>query len=163
MGYKLALSGVLVVSVIAGIGGLTGDRDLVNAEAEASSARASTANGRLATVARRAMNRFRARHRRHRLRYSPSLSRSARRQAIYMARHGFGHRSTVHASRAFRSVSEIILKHRGAHGDPGTAISGWGRSPAHRSIMLNGRYGSLGVAVVTRGGVTYWVAHVGRP
>jgi uncharacterized protein YkwD len=166
MGYKLALSGVVVVLVIAGvaaIGSSGGGGEVVGAQARAASAHASTARvGRLPATARRGMNRFRARHGRHRLRYSRSLSRSARRHARYMARNGFGHLSTIRASRAFSSVAEIILRHAGAHGQPHTAIRGWANSAPHRSIMLSARYNAVGIGKVSRGGSTYWVAHLGR-
>ncbi len=166
MGQRMALSGVLVVLVIAGIvaiSGLTSGKDVVGADARAAAAHASKARGgHLPAIARRKMNRFRARHGLRRLRYSRSLTRSARRHARYMVRHGFGHLSTIRASRAFRSVAELILRHGGSHGRPRATVRGWAHSPPHRSLMLSSRYGSVGIGKVSRGGSTYWVAHLGR-
>jgi uncharacterized protein YkwD len=164
MGSRVAFPAMVVVFVVAGVLALravTGGGDVVGAEARAAQAHASGASSALPSIARAKMNAFRARHGRGRLRYSRSLTRSATRHARYMLRHGFGHLSVVRASRRFRSVAELILKHRG-HGQPATAVGGWAHSPAHRSLMLNGRYRSVGIGQVSGRGATYWVAHVGR-
>lgn len=103
----------------------------------------------------------------HRLRRSRSLTRSASRYAGFMAGRGyFGHLPTIWASRNYRSLGEIILMHRGAHGRPRVAVSRWATSAAHRSIMLSGAYRQIGIGKAHGwyGGrrVTMWVAHIGR-
>lgn len=104
----------------------------------------------------------------HRLRHSRSLGRSASRYAGYMARRSyFGHLSTIWApQRRYRSLGEIIVMHPGKHGRPRVAVRNWASSPAHRSIMLSGKYRQVGVGKASGWyagrRVTMWAAHVGR-
>ena len=122
---------------------------------------------RLEKVAQKQINILRAQNGLRRLRRSPSLTRSAEAYAGYMLRNGyFGHLSTIQASRRYRSLGEVILKHRGLYGRPKVAVNRWARSAAHRYLLLSGNYRQVGIAKASGrlGGrrVTIWVAHVGR-
>ena len=78
----------------------------------------------------------------------------------------FGHQSTIRAPRRYRTLGEIILLHRGLHGQPRTAVKHWAQSSGHRDVMLSSRFGSIGVGKASgrfQGhNVTLWVSHVGR-
>lgn len=122
---------------------------------------------RLERIAKAEINGMRAQARLPALKQSRTLTRSASNYAAYMLRRSyFGHLSTIRASRRYRSLGEIILMHRGGHGRPRVAVKYWGRSSAHRAIMLSGKYGLVGVGKSSGWydghRVTMWVAHVGR-
>lgn len=122
---------------------------------------------RLETIALTRINAMRVENGLHRLRRSPSLTRSASRYASFMAGRGFfGHLSTIRASQNYRSLGEIIFMHSGGHGRPRVAVNRWAGSFAHRSLLLSPKYRQVGVgkAYGWSGGrrVTMWVAHMGR-
>ncbi len=125
------------------------------------------AKQRLQEIASARINGLRARHGLAPLRLSPSLARSAGAYARYMLRSGyFGHLPTIRASRHFRSLGELILRHPGGHGRPRVTVRAWADSPGHRYVMLSSRYRRIGIGKASGrlGGhpVTIWVAHVGR-
>ena len=133
----------------------------------AAPAQARPAEDRLERLARAKINALRAQNGVRPLRISRGLTRSAASYARYMMRSGyFGHRSTIHAPRRYRSLGEIILLHRGLHPKPRVAVKNWARSSGHRYVMLSPKFGSVGVGKASghfQGHrVTLWVSHVGR-
>jgi uncharacterized protein YkwD len=66
------------------------------------------------------------------------------------------------------SVGENIGWGAGEHGSPHRTLRAWLRSPAHRRILLGGRWRELGVSAVSvtdvfaAGANTVWVAEFGR-
>ena len=101
---------------------------------------------RLQRVAKEGINTLRARTGVRPLRNSKALTRSASRYARYMLRAGyFGHLPRIRASRGYRSLGEVILMHRGGHGQPRTAVRRWANSPGHRYVILDRKYGQVGV------------------
>ncbi len=91
------------------------------------------------------INSVRRAHHLPRLRTSTSLKRSARRYAIYMGRRGyFGHLSRIRASRRFNYLGEVLAR---ASAPPTAAwtVRAWMRSPAHRRVLTNPRYRSVGI------------------
>ena len=113
------------------------------------------------------VNAVRAHHGLKPFRFASSLSHSAKRYSqTMMSRDYFGHSSSIHASRRFRSLGEIIEYHRGKRARVGSALRSWMRSPSHRSVILSSHFRFAG-AGFTRGsfggrGSTIWVMHVGR-
>jgi uncharacterized protein YkwD len=113
------------------------------------------------------INRARRRHGLRRLRASASLARSSRRFGRYLMRaNRFGHDSHIWTNRRFRYKGEVLALHSGWRARRGSTIRGWMRSPAHRSVLLSGRYRLVGAAAVRGrfGGrrTTIWVAQVAR-
>lgn len=122
---------------------------------------------RLQRIAHKKMNVLRSQTRVRGLHKSSTLTRSASSYARYMLRRGyFGHLSTIRASRRYQSLGEVILMHRGGHGRPRVTVRHWAGSPGHRNVMLDPKYGLVGVGKASgwfQGHrVTIWVAHVGR-
>ena len=133
----------------------------------ATPAGAAAGEDRLEQAARAKINALRAQNGIRPLRVSRTLTRSASSYAKYMLRSGyFGHQSTIRGPRRYRSLGEIILLHRGLHGQPGTAVKYWSRSSGHRAVMLSSKYSLVGVGKASgyfQGhNVTLWVGHVGR-
>ena len=133
----------------------------------AASAGAAPGEDRLEQLARAKINALRAQHGIRPMRVSRTLTRSASSYARYMLRSGyFGHASTIRGPRSYRSLGEIILLHRGLHGQPRTAVKYWSRSSGHRAVMLSSKYSLVGVGKASgffQGhNVTLWVGHVGR-
>ena len=131
------------------------------------SAEAARGENRLERLARAKINALRAQNGVRPLRASRSLTRSASSYAKYMLRSGyFGHLSTIRGPRRYRSLGEIILLHRGLHGQPRTVVKYWSRSSGHRAVMLSPKYSLVGMGKASgffQGhNVTLWVGHVGR-
>jgi uncharacterized protein YkwD len=83
------------------------------------------------------VNAFRQKNGLPRVHLSHSLAHSARSYSRHMMRSGyFGHANSIHASRRFRTLGEIIEIHRGARARPSIAFRDWLNSPAHRSVIL---------------------------
>jgi uncharacterized protein YkwD len=113
------------------------------------------------------INRARRRHGLRRLRVSRSLTRSSRRFGRHLMRTDrFGHDSHIWASRRFRYKGEVLGFQSGWRARRSSMIRGWMRSPAHRGVLLSGRYRLVGAAAVRGrfGGrrATIWVAQVAR-
>jgi uncharacterized protein YkwD len=113
------------------------------------------------------INRARRRHGLRPLRASRSLARSSRRFGRYLIRTDrFGHDSHIWTNRRFRYKGEVLALHSGWRARRSSTIRGWMRSPAHRSVLLSGRYRVVGAAAVRGrfGGrrATIWVAQVAR-
>jgi uncharacterized protein YkwD len=112
------------------------------------------------------VNRARAARGLRPLRFSPSLSRSAHRYAAWMLRRDyFGHLREIRASRRFRRLGETLAMHFGRRAQVRGTVRRWLRSPAHRSLLLSGRFRALGAGRATgvyRGHrATTWVLHLG--
>jgi hypothetical protein len=69
------------------------------------------------------------------------------------------HDSHIWAGGRFRFKCEVLALHRGWRARRSSTICGWKHSPAHRSVLLSGRYRAVGAAPV-RGVVS---AVGGRP
>lgn len=109
------------------------------------------------------------------LRRAPALERSALRRAAHMVRCGelshspCGERlpAAVAARPAYLAAGENLYSGSLGHGTPREAVGGWLLSPAHREILLGGRWRELGAAVVRvdrfagSERVAIWVLHVG--
>ena len=100
------------------------------------------------------------------LRGSRSLNRSAHRYAAWMLRRDyFGHLSRIRASSRFRRLGETLALHFGRRARVRRTVRRWLRSPAHRSLLLSGRFRALGAgrAVGSYRGrrATTWVLHLG--
>jgi uncharacterized protein YkwD len=113
------------------------------------------------------VNAYRASHGVKRLHLSRSLVRSASSYSRHMMHSGyFGHASSIHASRRFRSLGEIIEIHRGLRAKVSTAFRAWVHSPPHRSVMLMSqfRFAGAGFASGRFHGHrdTIWTMHFGR-
>ena len=113
------------------------------------------------------VNAYRARHGVPKVRFSPSLARSAYLYSRYQMSHGyFGHSSRIHASRRFRTLGEIIEIQRGMSAGVGEAFSAWIHSPPHRSIILMSTFKFAGAGFVSGNfhgrRDTIWTMHFGR-
>jgi uncharacterized protein YkwD len=113
------------------------------------------------------VNSFRAKHGVGKLHLSRSLAQSANRYSRHMMRSGyFGHAASIHASRSFRSLGEIIEIHKGMQARVNTAFRAWKNSPPHRSVMLMGQFKFAGAGFASgnfRGHRdTIWTMHFGR-
>jgi uncharacterized protein YkwD len=123
-----------------------------------------SASAELAMIA--AANRARDARGRQPLRASRSLSRSAHRYAAWMLRRDyFGHLRDIRTSRRFRRLGETLALHFGRRAQvPGT-VRRWLRSPAHRSLLLSGRFRAIGAGRATGAyrarRATTWVLHLG--
>jgi uncharacterized protein YkwD len=83
------------------------------------------------------VNAFRAHNGLPKVHLSHSLAASSRSYSRHMMRSGyFGHARTIHASRRFRTLGEIIEMHRGSKPKPSLAFRDWLNSPPHRSVIL---------------------------
>ena len=113
------------------------------------------------------VNAVRAQHGLRPFRSAPSLAHSANRYSGTMMRSGyFGHSSSIHASRRFRALGEIIEIHRGLRPAIGYTLRDWMGSAYHRSLILSNQFRYAG-AGFTRGRfqgrrATIWVMHFGR-
>ncbi len=127
---------------------------------------ARTAEGRMQKIARTEINALRSHSGLRPLARSRALERSASRYARFMLSHGyFGHLSQIRGPRRFRPLAEVILLHRGRHGQPRTAVRNWGRSAGHRYVILGAKYRRIGIGKASgrfQGRrVTIWVSHLG--
>src|SRR4051812_6357643 len=81
----------------------------------------------------RKVNAFRAKHGVRPVHLSHSLPKTAPASSPHMLHSGsFGHASTIHASRRYRTLGEIIEMHRGARAGVGLTFHDWVNSPPHR-------------------------------
>ena len=113
------------------------------------------------------VNAVRAKHGLKPFRFSGSLARSADRYAGHMMSSGyFGHSSRIHASRRFRSVGEILERHRGTRARVRLALRIWMQSSYHRSLILSRNFRLAGAGFTTGRfhgrRTTMWVMHFGR-
>jgi len=113
------------------------------------------------------INKIRAKHGLHKLRFSRSLQRSATRYSRHMERSGyFGHSSRIRASGKFSSLGEILEAHFIRKPMVGLAKRNWMRSSSHRSVIMSRsfRYAGAGYAMGRYQGkpVTMWTMHFGR-
>jgi uncharacterized protein YkwD len=83
-----------------------------------------------------------------------------------MASGYFGHAATIHASRRFRTVGEVIEIHRGTSAAVGFTFRDWLNSPPHRALLMDPefRFAGAGFTVGRFHGQpdTIWVMHLGR-
>jgi uncharacterized protein YkwD len=113
------------------------------------------------------VNTFRARHHLPKLHASRSLMRSARAYARHLMRTDtFGHASRIHASRRFHTLGETLAFRWGWGAAPRPVLSMWAHSAPHRALLLNSRFGYIGIGRSRGryhgGKATIWVAHLGR-
>jgi uncharacterized protein YkwD len=112
------------------------------------------------------INRARAKHGAHALRYHAAPSRSARRYARHLLRTGsFGHAGRIRASDRFRHLGELLARHPGRKPRRSRTVRAWVRSPWHRPVLLGRQFRFVGVGRV-HGRVhgtprTIWVVHLG--
>jgi uncharacterized protein YkwD len=96
------------------------------------------------------VNDFRAKHGLAKVHLSHSLARSARSYSHHMMRTGyFGHARSIHASRRFRTLGEIIEWHRGTRPRPSLAFRDWLNSGPHRSVILMRQFRFAGAGYAT--------------
>ena len=112
------------------------------------------------------INQVRERHGLHALRYSPSLGVSSSRYARHLiATDRFAHASRISASPRFSRVGEVLSLVSGWRSGMSATVRGWLRSATHRAVILNRRFGHVGVGAARgkfRGRrATIWVAQVG--
>ena len=112
------------------------------------------------------INEVRERHGLHALRYSPSLGVSSSRYAQHLiAIDRFAHASRIWASPRFSRVGEVLSLVSGRRPGMSATVRRWLRSPTHRAVILNRRFGYVGVGSARgkfRGRLaTVWVAQVG--
>jgi uncharacterized protein YkwD len=112
------------------------------------------------------LNEVRADHGLRKLRFSPSLQRSARRYSREMlARDRFGHRPSIRMSRRFSPRGEVLAMNDGSNPDVVATVQRWLRSSSHRAAILNRSMRRVGAGVATgdyRGDTaTLWTVHVG--
>jgi uncharacterized protein YkwD len=115
----------------------------------------------------RKVNAFRARHGVRPVHLSHSLAQTASAYSRHMLRSGyFGHASTIHASRRYRTLGEIIEMHRGRRAGVGLTFRDWVNSPPHRSVMLMGAFRFAGAGFVSGRfhgqRTTLWTMQFGR-
>ena len=113
------------------------------------------------------VNALRAKHGLKPFRYSRSLAGSARRYSSHMMSSGyFGHSSRIHASSRFRTLGEILERHRGRRPAVRYALRVWMRSSYHRSLILSNNFRFAGGGFTTGRfhgrRSTIWVMHFGR-
>jgi uncharacterized protein YkwD len=118
------------------------------------SAHASTASSMVTE-----MNSVRSAHGLGQLRMAVPMNRSSASWARYLMRRDWlGHASL----RAAHARGEIIEMHSGSRAGVSRALRGWMGSPAHRQILLSGRFHVVGVGKSTgrfgRMRATIWVA-----
>lgn len=93
----------------------------------------------------REINDFRKANGRSPLRFSPSLDRSAQRQARWVLDEDrFSHRSSIHASPRFDRLGEVLEIHPSGRPRIAFAVRAWGRSPGHRRVLLDRSYDYVG-------------------
>lgn len=115
----------------------------------------------------RKVNAYRAKHGVRPVHRSRSLAKTASSYSRHMMHSGyFGHAQSIHASRRFRSLGEIIEIHRGKRAGVGTAFRDWVHSPPHRSVILMSQFRFAG-AGFTSGRFhghrsTIWTMQFGR-
>jgi uncharacterized protein YkwD len=103
----------------------------------------------------------------HPLRLSRSLSTSSGVYARYLMRRDvFGHASRIRASRRFRTLGEILERHRGSRPQVSATFRAWMNSPGHRHVLLSPRFYWIGLGR-TAGRFhgrrsTIWVGQLGR-
>lgn len=135
---------------------------LAGALALPAAASADTATSMVAAV-----NQFRHAHGLSSVRVSRSLEHSAHAYAASMLATGyFGHASTIHASRQFRTLGEVLEVHRGGSPAVGFTLRDWENSPPHRAILLSPVFSFAGAGYVVGNfqgrRQTLWVMHLGR-
>ena len=113
------------------------------------------------------INNFRAANGVHKLRVSPSLTRSATRYARHLIRTDrFGHASRIQASGRFRALGEVLAYRPGWRKSGRYPLGMWSRSGSHRGTLLDRRFRQIGAGRARGrfGGrlVTIWVVQVGR-
>jgi len=113
------------------------------------------------------INKARANHGLPKLRFSPSLQRSATRYSRKMMRSGyFGHSSRIQASGKYRTLGEILEAHYIRKPMVAYAARNWMNSSSHRSVILSRsfRVAGAGFAMGRYQGkpATMWTMHFGR-
>jgi uncharacterized protein YkwD len=115
----------------------------------------------------RKVNAFRAKHGVRPVHLSRSLAHTAARYSRHMMHTGyFGHASSIHASRRYRTLGEIIEMQRGNRPGVGLAFHDWVNSPPHRSVMLMSQFRFAGAGFVSGRfhgqRTTIWTMQFGR-
>ena len=100
------------------------------------------------------------------LKTSRSLGRSSWAYArLLMRTQRPGHARTIHASRAFQPLGEVLEIHLGRYPQVPRVLRRWLASPPHRRVLLSRRFRFVGVGVTSgrfrRATRSIWVAHLG--
>jgi uncharacterized protein YkwD len=112
------------------------------------------------------LNEVRADRGLRKLRFSPSLRRSARRYSRQMlARDRFGHQASPRMSRRFSPRGEVLANNEGSNPDVVATVQRWLRSSSHRAVILNRSMRYVGAGAATgdyrRATATLWTVHFG--